>query len=132
MTTLFPNKYFIEHLVGMQETIMGAQLEQGKLDLFLSDDSRTILSFTCKNLLSNKRSILPYKHIVKHMNRQNDSKSKGEPNCFSPCSKAGLWLSSGQRSSYVSNVVSPGFISTSPRHSMLMRSMFSFSINVWI
>jgi hypothetical protein len=37
-------------------------------------------------------------------------------------------LPSGQRSSYVDKVVSPGF----PRHSVLVCSMFRFSTIVWI
>jgi hypothetical protein len=37
-----------------------------------------------------------------------------------------------QRSSYVSNVVSLGFIPTSPRHPVLVGLMFRFSMSVWI
>jgi hypothetical protein len=49
------------------------------------------------------------KKLINHVEPNETTLKTG----FSPCSKAGRLLPSGQRSSQVSNVVSPGFIPTS-------------------
>jgi hypothetical protein len=49
----FPSQAFHRTLCGRaQEITMGAQLEQGKLNLFLSDDSRTMQEFTLKQKIN--------------------------------------------------------------------------------